>query len=243
MQKIKNIILSYWYPKMDYNPKDKVMELQKELDSVFDNPLMYNEEDATKLYSMPRIQVLTNDKKKLFQMSLINTNVIINVDDIDFDEGILLINNNMQLFYDVLKEVFDLKFIYTSVKVEIMEEISNSASFLAKKFNLDNDYEDFSIKRGFIKDNYYINYILNSGREYNFNIDNPNGMMEQDIMDKTMTLSLSDAKLNKEFIMSIVEINDRYAYNVDASHETSKEDIRGMVIELKKILNEELYNK
>ena len=243
MQKIKNIILSYWYPKMDYNPKDKVMELQKELDSVFDNPLMYNEEDATKFYSMPRIQVLTKDKKKLFQMSLINTNVIINVDDIDFDEGILLINNNMQLFYDVLKEVFDLKFIYTSVKVEIMEEISNSASFLAKKFNLDNDYEDFSIKRGFIKDNYYINYILNSGREYNFNIDNPNGMMEQDIMDKTMTLSLSDAKLNKEFIMSIVEINDRYAYNVDASHETSKEDIRGMVIELKKILNEELYNK
>ena len=39
----------------------------------------------------------------------------------------------------------------------------------------------------------------------------------------------------------IVEINDRYAYNKKPEYRTGKESIRGMIIELKKIINDKLY--
>ena len=58
-----------------------------------------------------------------------------------------------------------------------------------------------------------------------------------------MLTSISDAKLCKEFLLAIIEINDRYAYNIDNNHETSKDIIRGMIIELKDILSNKLYNK
>lgn len=243
MNKIKNIIISYWFNELTFNPKDKITDLEKELSSIFNSSFMYNEESINHLISMPRIQGISIDKKYLFQMSLINANISISVNDLEQDEIVMLINNNVQFFYDILKTVFNLKILYTSVKIEMVEEKEDAANVLAKKYQLEETYEDFSIKKGFIKDDYYINYILNSGKEFNFDIKRNDKDLEQDIFDRTLITSLSKAHLNKEFILKIIEINDRYAFNKDENYESTKENIRGMIIELKKILENKLYEK
>ena len=103
MDKIKNVIISYWYKELSVNPKEKINELEKELSGVFDMPFMYNQNETMNFISMPRIQAMTKDKKCLFQMSLINSNLTIDV-DLENDNVILLINNYAQLFYGYIKE-------------------------------------------------------------------------------------------------------------------------------------------
>lgn len=243
MDKIRNVILTFWFKELDFNPMERIGELQKELTSIFDNAFMYNEEKITHLISMPRIQAMSKNHQYLFQMSLINASVVINVENLDSDEIILLINNNTQFFYDVLKSVYDLSFCYLSIKLELFEEKKEAAKYLGEKYHFSEEYEDFLIKRGFIKDRYYINYAINSGKEFNFDVKKDNGNTSQDILDRTFITSLAKAKLSHEFILKVIEINDRYAYNKDESYESSKDSIRGMIIELKDILNNKLYDK
>ena len=245
MNKIKNIYLSYWFSELDYNPSDKIKELEEELKSVIDEPIMFNDDQQLNNISIPRIQGISKDKKYLFTMSLVNAFLSINInEDISDDEAILLINNNIQLFYDILKNVYNIRVLYTSIKIEMFDENKSCKNKLIKLFNLSKDnYEDLSFKRGIIKDDYYINYILTYAKEYNFNVSRDDKTTEQDLFDRSMLTSLSEATLNKEFLLTVIEINDRYAYNKDKDYETSKDNIRGMIIELKEIIKKELYLK
>ena len=108
MSNIQNIYINYFFKELDYNPKEKVEELEKEVHAIIDKPLMFNEEPSNKLIGMPRIQGISSDKKYLFTMSLINASLSINVGDISYDDAILLINEKVQLLYDILKEVYNL---------------------------------------------------------------------------------------------------------------------------------------
>ena len=74
-------------------------------------------------------------------------------------------------------------------------------------------------------------------------IDESNKLSEEDLFNKSMVTSLSDAQANKEYLLTVIEINDRYSYNIDRNHETGKDDLRGMIIEIKNILNNKLYEK
>ena len=240
--RIQNVLISYWFKKIDYNPKEKIEYLTDAIKSVIDTSLMYNNEDANRLFGMPRIEGMSNDKKTLFSMSLINSTLRCNVNGMDDDEIILLINNYTQLFYDILKDVYNVEILYTSVKLEIITDNIDSLTFLSDKYQLGKrKYEDLSFKRGFIKDNYYVNYIQNSGREYNFNVEKKDNSLDQDLFDQTLLISLSDAKLNKEYLLTTIEINDRYSYNNDNTYRTKKDDIRGIIMELKEILKTEDY--
>ena len=244
MNKIKNICISYWFNELDYNPSDKVFELEDEVRSIINEPIMYNEDKSNTNIAIPRIQGISSDKKYLFTMSLINAILSINVSDVDIDEAILLINNNIQLFYDVLKRVYDIKIIYSSIKIEMINEDKKVKDKLVSDLKLsDKEYENLSLKRGFVKNNYYINYILDYATEYNFNFDNVEKRNEEDLFNKSMVTSLEDAKLNKKYLLTVIEVNDRYSYNNDRKYETKKDDLRGMIIEIKDILNKELYNE
>ena len=237
MGMIKNIVISFWFDELSFNPKDKINELQEEIKSIIDTPLLYNEEDVNHFITMPRIQGISNNKEFSFFMSLINCHLTINVNNKDVDEIILLINNNIQYLYDILTNIYEVQIRYTSLKVELMEEINDASNVLSKRFGFDDKMEDFSIRKGFIKDDYYVNILLNSGNEYNYNIERKEQYTEQDIFDKTMITSLQNAQKNKEFINKIIEINDRNAFNKDANYLSEKETIRGMIIVLKDILN------
>lgn len=244
MNKIKNIYISYWFKELDDNPSSKVFVLEEEIKSLINEPLMYNDENNHNNLIIPRIQGISSDKKYLFTMSLINAVLSINVLDISIDEAILLINNNIQLFYDIIKKVYGIKIIYSSIKVEMIDEDEKVKEEFINHLKLSgNNYENLTLKEGFIKDSYYINYILEYSTEYNFNFENVNKMSEDDLFNKSMVTSLANASLNKEYLLTVIEINDRYSYNQNPDYETCKDDLRGMIMELKEILNKELYWK
>ena len=243
MEMIKSIVISFWFDELSFNPKDKINELQEEIKSIIDTPLLYNEEDVNHYIAMPRIQGISNNKEFSFIMSLINCHLTINVSNKDVDEIILLINNNIQYLYDILTNLYEIQIRYTSLKIGIVEEINDASEVLSKKFGFADKIEDFSIRKGFIKDDYYVNILLNSGKEYNYNIERKEQYTEQDIFDKTMITSLQNAQKNKEFINKVIEINDRNSFNKDANYLSEKETIRGMIIVLKDIINDKKYDK
>lgn len=245
MNKIKNIYLSYWFNELEDNPSNKVFELEDEVKSVINEPIMYNEDKSHSNLLLPRIQGMSTDKKYLFTMSMINAVLSINInEDIDNDAAIMLINSNIQLFYDIIKRVYDIKILYSSIKIEMVDEDKKAKDKLINilKLSMDN-YENLSFKKGFIQDDYYINYILDYSTEYNFNFENVNKLTEEDLFNKSMVTSISEANLNREFLLTVIEINDRYSYNLDKNYESEKDALRGMIIKLKEILNKELYNK
>ena len=104
MNKIKTIYLSYWFHELETNPASKVYELEDEVRSIINEPLMFSEDNNKLNLIIPRVQGMSKDKKYLLTFSYINAILSINVDEV-----ILLINNNFQLFYDIIKKYMMLK--------------------------------------------------------------------------------------------------------------------------------------
>lgn len=245
--KVNNIIISYCYKELNTNPISKIEELQNNLGNIFQKPFLVNNMEIGSNLSVPRIQTMTSDKTMLFTMSLVNANLSIHfVDEKDYDEVILIVNENIQLFYDLLKEIYDAEIIYTSIKIDLSLENNQACKYFVDKLNLVNDdYEDLSFKKVVKKDNtYYINYLISTGKEINFNIKLNNNIKpsEKDMFDRSMLISLKNANINKRLLNTTIEINDRLAFNLDEDYLTTKENIRGIISELKDIFNNKIDN-
>ncbi len=241
MEKIKSITISYWFKELEFNPFNQINEIEDELKSLIDTPFVYNEEKPGRLIGLPRIEGLSSDKKVLFSMSLISANLVISYSD-DNEDVLLLINNYVQLLFDILKRVYDVDIVYSSIKIEMIDEMNNSVSYLKNKLKLSGDCEEINYKKGIKKDDYYINYYFSSSKEYNFTVEKKEGL-QKDIMDRTMLTSIKEAKLLREYLLTVIEINDRYAFNLNSEYRTTKENIRGMILILQKIMNEKLYKE
>lgn len=240
MKKIEKVVLCYFFDRLNYNPKDKIKELSDEVKSFFDDSFVFSNENIEHLFSMPRIQAISKDKKMLFQMSLINTIITFNVHEMDMDDVILWINNHLQFFYDVLKNVYDVKILYSSLKIILLDEVDEPAKAIASKFKFDGEFENLTVNRGYtIDDTYYINIFLNANKEYSYNFNRSEYMKENDLFDLTMITSLSKAELDKKYVMETIEVNDRLAFNNNSEYLSSKENLRGMILELKKIIEKE----
>lgn len=240
--KVNNVIISYWFKELMINPISKIEELENSLNKMFNRPFMVNNMEVGRNISMPRIQSISSDKTMLFTMSLVNATLSVHYnEEVSYDDIILMINENTQLFYDLLKEIYDVEIVYTSIKMELMKEEENPCLYLKDKLNLeDMEYEDLSFKKVICKDDiYYINYMFNTGKEINFNIGVKGSVKpsQNDMFDRSMLISLNDANVTKRTFNTVVEINDRLAFNNDGIYLTTKENIRGMISEVKDILN------
>ena len=242
MNKIKTIFISYWFDELENNPGTKVYELEDEIRSIIDEPLRYAEDNDRTNLIIPRIQGISHDGKYLFTVSYINAILTISVDNITIDDAILLINSNIQLFYDIIKRIFNVKVLYSSIKIEMIDESKKVKDKIIKCFNEEKkDYDNLSIKKGFKKDNYYVNYFLEYSNEYTFDFDKK--YKDNDIFNKTMITSLKNARQTKEYLFTVVEVNDRLLFNQDPDYQSTKDELRGMIMEIKEILTKELYWK
>lgn len=245
--KVNNVIISYWFKELMINPISKIEELENSLNKMFNRPFMVNNMEVGRNISMPRIQSISSDKTMLFTMSLVNATLSVHYnEEVSYDDIILMINENTQLFYDLLNEIYDVEIVYTSIKMELMKEDDNPCLYLKDKLDLeDMEYEDLSFKKVICKDDtYYINYMFNTGKEINFNIGVKGSVKpsQNDMFDRSMLISLSDANVTKRTFNTVVEINDRLAFNNDGTYLTTKENIRGMISEVKDILNNKIDN-
>ncbi len=242
MNKIKTIYISYWFNELDNNPASKVYELEDEVRSIIDEPLHFAEDNDHNNLIIPRIQGISHDNKYLFTVSYINAILTINVNDITIDEAVLLINSNIQLFYDIIKRIYNIDILYSSVKLEMIDDTKKAKENLIKCLNQENrDYDNLTIKKGFRKESYYINYFMEYTTEYTF--DFKKEYSENDVFNKSMVTSLKDGKKIKEYLFTVIEVNDRYAYNLDSAYRTTKDELRGLIMEIKDILNKEDYWK
>lgn len=241
--KINNLIISFWFKELKESPSSKVYELEDNLISLFNSHFMYNDMPAKENIDVPRVQCFSKDKKAHFTMSLVTAVYTINVSDLDNDEIVLLANENMQLLYDVLTDIYGVQILYSSIKLETNKEDNKVIEKISKLLSLDNDeYEDISFKKvRKVDDIYYECIIINSGKEINFDIQVPvEHPKENDLYTRTMLISTSEAKVGKNLASINYEINDRLSFNNNKDYLTNKESIRGLIIELKDFVEKRL---
>lgn len=241
---IKGVTISYWYEELKDNPADKVKELEGSLKNILGSPFLINDKQMGTSISLPRIEALSAKKDIIFRMSLINTNLIFEINgNKDYDEVMLLINEQVQLGFDILKDIYDAQILYSSIKIDLSKEDSNANDYLKEKLNLsEEDYENISLKKVFVKNDYYFSYIINSVQEFNVDI-TTNDSDKRNLFDRAMLVSLSNAQKGGKYLNKCIEINDRHRYNCDSEYRTSKNDLRGMIKEFKELLmkdNDEL---
>ena len=241
--KIKSLIISFWFKELSESTSKKVYELEDNLISLFNSHFMYTDMPAKENIDIPRVQCLSKDKRAHFTMSLVSANYTVNVDNLDNDEIIMLANENMQLLYDVLVDLYNIEVLYSSIKIEANKEDSKVIEKMSKYLSLEKgEYEDLSFKKvKKIDDTYYECIILNSGKEVNYDIQVPvEKPKENDLYTRSMLISTSQARLGKYLFSVNYEINDRLSYNNDKDYLSNKESIRGLIIELKDFIEKRL---
>ncbi len=241
--KINSITINFWYKELMENPCNKVLELESDLMSLLHNNFMYTEMPPKENIDIPRIQCISKDKRIYFTMSLVSCNLKIDVTDMDKDDIVMFVNENMQLLYDELKELYGIEVLYSSIKLDAKKTDAKLKNKLIEKFSLEEkEYEDLSIKRVYRVDNSYYECIaFNTSKEINYDINVPvENPRQNDLYSRSMLISTSDAKVGKEFLTIGYEINDRLSFNLDKEYISTKESIRGLIIEFKDFVNNRL---
>lgn len=241
--KINSITINFWYKELLDSPSSKVYELEDNLNSLLHNHFMYSDMPSKENIDIPRVQCISDDKKIYFTMSLVSATLTINVSDKDNDDIVMLVNENIQLLYDVLKDLYNLEIIYSSIKLEATKQDNKVIDKLVNKLSLSkDDYEDLSFKEvKKVDDTYYECVVLNSSKEINFDIQVPvENPKENDLYTRSMLVSTSEAKIGKVLLTVNYEINDRLSYNNDKDYLSTKESIRGLIIELKDFVEKRL---
>lgn len=240
---INSVTINFWFKELLESPSKKVLELEESLNSILHNNFMYSDMPVGDSIDIPRVQCISEDKKNYFTMSLVSCNLNIDVKDLDNDEIVLLINEDIQILYDVLKDLYNLDIIYSSIKFEATKEDRKVVDKMIKKLSLDNkDYEDLSFKEvKKVDDTYYECIVLNSSKEINFDIQVPvENPKENDLYTRSMLISTSEAKIGKVLLTVNYKINDRLSYKNDKDYLSTKESIRGLIIELKDFVEKRL---
>ena len=241
--KINSITINFWYKELLDSPSNKVFELEDNLNSLLHNHFMYSDMPSKENIDIPRVQCISDDKKIYFTMSLVSATLTINVSEMDKDDIVLFVNENIQLLYDVLKDLYNLEIIYSSIKLEATKQDNKVIDKLVNKLSLSkDDYEDLSFKEvKKVDDTYYECIVLNSSKEINFDIQVPvENPKENDLYTRSMLISTSEAKVGKVLLTVNYEINDRLSYNNDKDYLSTKESIRGLIIELKDFVEKRL---
>ena len=238
------VVISCWFKELSYNPICKVGELEKSLGNYFQAPFLINDCEPFINVGMPRI--VARSDEAVFDMSLINANLSIlhfytnNIDDI-----MLKVNEMMQLVFDILCDLYEIECIYTSIKIELVE--SSSIKKCQKELlGTDEEIEDFMVKKSIRKDDkYYFNTMIILSKEVSFDIKNPskNKPNESDLLARSMLISLCDSKVKDEVKNTVLEINNRLAYNVDNNYRVNKDEVRDLLFEFKVMLNKEIKEK
>ena len=244
---IRSIVISFWFKELNYNPMEKVNNLENSLNSYLKAPFLINDSKPFINLVMPRIIAYSLDQKATFNLSQVNAVLTINVlnNFSDKDEIVMYVNEKMQLLFDVLKDLYDLNIIYSSIKIEFFNRVKNIGNIiqdlLLKETN--NNLEDLVIKRGIKKDNkYYVNYTISTTKEIDVDIKLPEKIecTENDMLIRSMLVSVEEARIGSEIINNIVEINDRLSYNNNKNYRVDNDSLRNLLFEFREIINEEI---
>lgn len=244
--KFKCASIVFWFNELTYNPICKVNNLEQSLKTYFDSHFLINDAPPFINIGLPRIIANNNDKKIYFDMSLVNTNFTIDlVDYNDLDSIFLEINRNSQFIYDILKEIYDINFLYCSIKLEMFSNVSNKV-LLQKELLKENDmiYEDFLVKTSICKENkYYINKINSLEKNITVDIKLPKDipLNDGDMLIRSMLVSTSNNGDN--IYNKIIEVNNRLNYNMDKDFVVKKDDLRNLLFEFRELIKEEVEDK
>lgn len=236
---IKQAVISFWYKELEFNPICKVGELENSLASYFEEPFLINEKEPLVNINLPRIIAQKGDEnlRFIFNMTLVSANLNISFNNVSKDEIILKINEMTQIIYDVLKEIYNVSVVYSSIKIEFFERIEETLTVQKELFKISNeDLEDFMVKFSLKKDDkYYLNEITTVTKEVKVDIKLPKNVkpIEGDMVARSMLISLKDSKVVGNVKNTILEINDRLTYNNNPDYLVNKDSLRDLLFEFK----------
>lgn len=241
---IEKVVLTFWFKELIENPTKKINDLENTIGSFYKKPFLVSQMDTLINLNIPRIVTESNDTEKslvTFNMTLCNSSLIIDNKSLDNDELMMLVNEQFQFIYTELKKLYDLDVIYCSTKFVYTEKLSKKEKIeLYKDLNLEDNVEDFEIKKGFESNKeYYINRSDILSREIKVDLQLPKVQISPDDMHiRAMLVSTEESQLG-DYIHTIeYEINDRLKYNLNKDYRVTSDDLRNLLFEFREIVKE-----
>lgn len=228
---IKQVIVGFWFKELKENPLLKVKELENEFKDYFNIPLYINDMDISGNIAFPRI--ISNGEFS-FKMSLINFYMEFNINSMDKDEVVLLVNKYLQYTYSVLKDIYNIEGLYSSIKV-IYEDYDINIKELKNNYNLKNpDLVDFVIKENNEYQKYYLNKTYSVFRKITIPLEG--NVKEEDLYAKTMITSIDNSNYS-EICNYEMEINDRLSFNKDPEYHITSDSLREIIFDFKQLIS------
>lgn len=235
--RIKGCSISIRYKKIE-NLKQKFYQVNERLKNHFFEASVLPVPDEGP-FDIPRIIAKSTEDAGQLSISLNNISLSIAFNEAlekDWNKCREYLDSKMKIFLDFLKGFGDEKIEYAGVVTNVLfEEYNcNATKELAGNLLQGDDYSklyDLSVRYTFVEDNqYYINIQLQNNRFFS---NNPN-------LDQAG--AFNDKNLSGEGITAIIDINDRYSFNVNDSYKSNLDVVDIIEAKLENVLNSKLIN-
>lgn len=238
--KIKNSTVTFWFHKQS-NIYKYVDTLNKILKTHFFEFNIIDVPDNIEP-SIPRLNTISISNHSNIDISLINAKLNINFDaNYDNDSNLCMsyLKEKILSVYESLNDCA-IPIVYVAIFINLEQKEKDAVEMINKKFLKNEKFKNlnevgirFSQK---INNKFYENISLNNSKQVKLEKITESNTAEIIIP----LISLNEASEIDEYLSISLEINDKYAFNLDCGHNTTKEDLLEMLNLIKEQVDEQI---
>ena len=227
---IKNSAVTFWFNKQS-NPKMYVEDLNDALKEYF---FEFNTiaVPANIDPGIPRLNAVSSSNHSNLEMSLINMRLNTNFDDNfskDADKCLSYLKERANILFDVLTKKCEIPILFFAILINIEEKQENSSNILTTHFLKDVEKFDNMSEVGIrlskeMDGKFYKNIVLSNVRQ--IKIDKIITANETEII--LPLIPLNEASEIEEYLLTSLEVNDKYGFNSNKNYNTNKSDFDRM---------------
>ena len=223
--KIKDSAITFWFQKQP-NPKiyvDKFNDILKE--HFFDFNIIGVPANIDP--AIPRLTAVSSSNHSNIEISLINARLRTNFDE-NYSEDINMCINYLKerilKLFEALKSC-DINIVYSAIFINLEEKENNAVEKIKEHFlkieNLET-VDEIGVRFSQVVDNkFYSNISFNNSKQIKLE-----KIFEGNKGEIIFTLiSLNDAIEIENYLSVSLELNDKFAFNLDSNYSTSKEEL------------------
>ncbi len=228
---IKNSIVTFWFEKQD-NITQLMDKLNNELNSDF---FPFNVVGVPINFDpgVPRMTTSSNGNHSLIEISLISYRLTTNFDDNfnkDPQKCIDYLKDKVTKAFELLKKL-DIKILYSAIFITLEKKEKNPIEEISSKFLKNEDFsksDEIGIRLTNVLENKYYKILsINNNKFIKYTIKTDEKKQKHEII--LPLLSLDSASDIEDYLITSVEINDKFAFNCDHTHNTSMEELNEML--------------
>lgn len=233
--KIESMGFNLYVPKIT-SIMQVAAEIERELGDCFLTPFTTVSIPSDAPEEIPRMIARSHNGHSELTVSLINVSLNVNFDDIfnkDIEKCFEYMNNRIDKLVEIFSKYSEGKFIFSGITSRIiLDKINTPMEFLSKNFvNVKSIIKPYNMSEKItylIEDKYFLNFNV-------YNLRTFEGLMHENSVKP-------EVKEVSHYIAIDIDINDKYGYNHNDEHISTKETIKYIIEKMKYNIDKNVNN-